>query len=309
MAKIKAAEMIHTTLDILKSYLAEFQLFLKLEKQSSVHTMQAYRRDILQFLSFSPRAPLGPPLLGEYSVFLLSKGLASSSIHRKLSALNAFFSYLYREELLELHPKALMVLPKKPQNLPKALRVQQVETFLDYPEYQGHFSDRDQAFLEVLYACGLRISECQTMTVDHIFFETKCVVVSGKRQKQRMIPIGDKAIYTIKKYIDGERKKLLDGRQEKELFLNRFGRPVSRQALFNIFKKRVRLARLSMTTSPHMLRHSFATHLLEGGADLREVQLLLGHADVATTQIYTSVSKARLRQVYNQAHPRAISKE
>ena len=290
----------------LSGYLPEFLDYLSHEKRVSSHTFEAYKRDIQQFFVFAKDLYLETSTLGLYSAHLTDSQRKGSTIHRKLSAIQSFCRFLFREQLLNQHPKHVLILPKKEQRLPKSLKPQDMANLIESQTEDQ--PDRDRAILELLYACGLRVSECQSLLLEDIYMEKARLVVNGKRNKKRMIPIGTAALESIKTYIQGERKVMeRPFLQEKALFLNRSGKPLSRQTLFAIVKKHVKISGVNPQTSPHTFRHSFATHILEGGADIREVQEMLGHADISTTQLYTRVTTDHLKRVYANAHPRFLS--
>ena len=266
-------------------HVPEFLLYLQHEKGVSSNTLSAYQRDLNQFFALYKQAPITSRNLGQFAQWLSTKQYSPASIHRKLSSLKSFCSYLFREQLIDNHPRGLISLPKPPQRIPKALKIPQVEALIGASDRL-----RDSAILELIYACGLRISEAQNLEISHIDWDSKTLRVVGKGNKQRSIPFGRKAEVALRTYI----KARSPGRR---VF------PWSRQTLYLIVKKAAR--RAGIKASPHTLRHSFATHLLEGNADLRLVQELLGHADIATTQIYTNVTRERLKSVYRKSHPRA----
>jgi len=283
-----------------KQALDDFLDRLIQEKNASAHTVSGYQSDLSQFFDHMGwDLDLNPRVIALYSGHLTQKAYSLSSIHRKLSAIQSYAHFLFQEGLTKQSPKGLVILPKQPQGLPKALSIHDAKALMDSSINTGNL--RDRAVLELLYGCGLRVSECVSLTLADFDQNFTWLKVFGKGQKVRWVPLGDFAQKAVQNYINHERPQIDD---IQVLFVNEKGRPLSRQTLFNVVKKYVRLARLPETTSPHTLRHSFATHLLEGEADLRDVQVLLGHADISTTQWYTSVSKARLRKVYQRAHPR-----
>ncbi|MFC1751875.1 site-specific tyrosine recombinase XerD [Thermoproteota archaeon] len=290
---------------IYQQQLQDFSMFLSYEKGASPNTISAYERDIKQCLNFLNGRDLNASHLSEFSSFLSKRGYKPDSIIRKMSSLKSFCNYLFREKLITTHPKALITRPKRQQLLPKSLRLKEIEQLIESPDDEDRFPLRDQAIIELFYSCGLRVSECLNMAINQINMERESVTVTGKGNKQRVVPLGSEAKKAIKQYLDKERPLISRTRSPNILFLNRFGKGFSRQGLYQVIKKYVRKAGLRETTSPHTLRHTFATHLLEGDADLREVQEMLGHADIATTQIYTRLSREKIRKIYQNSHPRA----
>jgi integrase/recombinase XerD len=236
----------------------------------------------------------------------LPQKFSINSVARKISAIKSFFHFLLREGQVKKDPAAEIELPKQPKRLPKALTFGEVFKLLAGGEGEkSRLWLRDLAILELLYACGLRAAELVALDVNDVNLEVAFVKCTGKGDKERIVPVGKKALQAIRDYLEKLRPKLMKKPEEKALFLDHWGRRLSRQGLFNLVKKYVRAAGITRHASPHTLRHTFATHLLERGADLRTVQEMLGHANIATTQIYTSVSRERLKKVYSQAHPRA----
>lgn len=289
--------------------LSDFLFFLRYEKGSSEHTIEAYHSDLNQFVQFlntDQLIAISAKSIAHFSTHLQSQAYHSSSILRKLSAIKTFCIYLYREKLIDIPPTGLLTIPKRKQRLPKALSEKAVYDLLAAPSESDRYFYRDRAILELFYSCGLRISELAMIAVDQIDLETEFIRVIGKGQKERMIPLGSYAKLAVLEYLTKDRPSILrEYTPSSILFLNHHGNPITRQGMFLIIKKYVAKAHLNSSISPHTLRHTFATHLLEGGADLRAVQELLGHADISTTQIYTSVSRKKLKQMYQHAHPRA----
>ncbi len=284
-------------------FLEEFLIYLKYEKGSSKNTVDAYKSDLIQFFCFLGSNQISSRQISFYAKDLHKREYSISTIFRKLSSLKSFFSYLYREGFIDTHPQSLVVMPKTQKKLPGTLSLKEVEKLIESPSQEDRYLFRDRAIMEVIYSCGLRISECKNLKISCINLQNKVITVFGKGGKERMIPFGEKVKDLIDKYIINERVILAGSYSGDFLFLNRSGKYFSRPGIYSLIKKYVRKASLKPDTSPHTLRHSFATHLLEGEADLREVQVLLGHADISTTQIYTHVSRERLRKVYEKAHP------
>jgi integrase/recombinase XerD len=283
---------------------------LTVERGLSRATLEAYGRDLDAYLAFLATAHLDPlrvdpAELTRYVLQARKSGLGSRSVGRALSAIRTFHRFLLAEELTDRDPTAHLEAPRAILKLPDTLSRAEVEALLAVPPADTPRSARDRTMLEVLYAAGLRISELVGLTLADVNLAGGFVRVHGKGSKERLVPLGRMALGAVKDYLESNRPALLKGRQVKTLFPGRAGRPLSRQAFFLALKRYSRRAGITRRVSPHVLRHAFATHLLEGGADLRSVQLLLGHADIGTTQIYTHLSRAHLQSVYKKYHPRA----
>jgi integrase/recombinase XerD len=292
----------------MQPYIDEFLSYLSVEKGCSRHTLTSYKRDLGQFAKMLGKKPVEGVSRGDLSLFLarLSSRFSITSVARKISALKSFFHFLAREGYVKQDPSKNIQLPKLPKRLPKALTFGEIFQLLSFgEESKTYLWLRDLAVLELLYASGLRSSELVALNIGDINLEVSFVKCTGKGDKERIVPVGKKALAAIKEYIEAFRPKLLKDKNEKALFLDKNGQRLSRQGVFNLVKKYVQKAGIARHASPHTLRHTFATHLLERGADLRSVQEMLGHANISTTQIYTSVSRERLKKVYSQAHPRA----
>ena len=286
----------------------EFISYLKVEKGCSKHTIASYRKDLQQFDKFLKGVSVFEVSRADLSLFVsrLSHKFSATSMARKISALKSFFHFMMREGYLKKDPSVDIKLPKLPKRLPKALTFGEVYKLLAGGDQEkSYLWPRDLAILELLYATGLRASEVTGLNVKDINLDVAFVKCTGKGEKERIVPVGKKAIQAIKNYLNGLRIKMVKNKEVAALFLDKNGRRLSRQGLFNIIKKYVKAAGITKHASPHTLRHTFATHLLERGADLRSVQEMLGHANISTTQIYTSVSRERLKKIYSQAHPRA----
>ncbi|HEX5545575.1 MAG TPA: tyrosine recombinase, partial [Nitrospira sp.] len=237
------------------------------------------------------------------------EALAPSSIARLLSAMRGWYRFLVRENLVEINPLRDMTTVRRPVRLPKTLTLQEVTALLELPVRDRAEDQRDRVMLELLYAAGLRVSELVGLSISQIDVNSGCVRVVGKGAKERVVPIGQTAGKMLGDYLEHVRPALLKGRSSRVLFLSRRGRGLTRQAFWKLLLLRARRAGISKPISPHMLRHSFATHLLEGGADLRIVQSMLGHADIATTQIYTHVESSRLRHIHRRYFPRQLGRQ
>ncbi|MCX5716673.1 MAG: tyrosine recombinase XerD, partial [Candidatus Omnitrophica bacterium] len=241
----------------------------------------------------------------DYLMNQKDRALASTTLSRNLVAIKMLFRYLTRERFIKDDAANLIESPKTWKKLPDALSVEEVETLLDAPDTNEWQGLRDKAFLEALYATGMRVSEAATLRISDLNMDVGFIKCTGKGQKERIVPLGGKARTAIKRYMEKARPQLVKKNpQEPLLFVNRFGRSISRQSLWNIVKVCALKAKIKKRLTPHVLRHSFATHLLERGADLRIVQELLGHTNISTTQIYTHISKDRLKAIHQKFHPR-----
>ena len=277
-------------------------MYLEIERNYSKHTILNYRKDLsecLEFLKDTPVEKIDYMQLRRYFASLREKEYRPRTLARKLSALRSFFKFLQREDVVDSNPAALMQSPKLDKNLPKFLSEEDMVRFLDAPIDEKKMGKRDCAILETLYSTGMRVSELVGLDVGDVDLFGNIVKVLGKGKKERLVPIGNKAVKAIHEYLD-ER-----GARAGALFLNNRGGRLSDRSVRNIVDKYVLKSAVQQNISPHVLRHSFATHLLDHGADLRSVQELLGHVNLSTTQIYTHVSTDRLKRVYDQAHPRA----
>ena len=287
----------------------EFLDYCQIEKGLSPNTMEAYARDLARFGAFwgSERDDSLPAAedLGRYVDFLDQAGLSRRSIARHMTTLRSFFGFLQAESGMASDPTALMPLPRHWKTIPKYLNEEEIGKLLAAPEANTYTGVRDRAMLELLYASGLRVSELCLLKFMDLAEELGVIRVDGKGGKQRMIPVGRKALAAIAEYLAGARPALLRGRASKYLFVTARGGPMTRQAFWKLLKEIGKKVGIFHRLSPHVMRHSFATHLLEHGADLRSVQVMLGHADISTTQIYTHVMKSRLREAVDQHHPRA----
>jgi integrase/recombinase XerD len=296
---------------LLRFHLDRFDDFLNLEQGSSPRTVEAYRRDIERLVDYATvKGALSPVditsrMLREFVYQLKDIGLAPSSIRRNISAVRTYFRFLLAEGAAARDPSERLETPKKWRTLPEVLTVEEVLRLLAAPTIDDTMVFRDRAMLELAYGAGLRVSEWITIGIRDVLFEDKLVRVFGKGSKERLVPIGRSAIGAVATYVRELRPKLEKGGGKGALFLNARGEPLTRMGAWKILRRHVERASIEKHVSPHTLRHSFATHLLEGGADLRAVQEMLGHADISTTQIYTHVDREYLRQVHRQFHPRA----
>jgi len=293
----------------------DFLSYLELERGLSRNTLNAYRTDLLQYGEFLSDHGVDalaarPADIGDFLADLATgngrPACAAATVHRKTACLRSFYKHLRRDELIGDDPTAALSAPRRAKKLPQVLNYAEVQKLLAAPRGDEPTTLRDRALLEVMYACGLRASETIGLELSDVDLHEGLLRARGKGSKERIVPLGRKAIAAISAYLRGGRSKLVGERHEVKLFVNFRGGPLSRQGLYKIVQRHARAAGLAGQMSPHTLRHSFATHLLAGGCDLRAVQEMLGHADIATTQMYTHLSGERLKEVYFQAHPRAV---
>jgi len=291
--------------------IASFLTHVRVEKGLSSNTVEAYRRDLLKFEDFAKKRKLGLEAirrddLVDFLAGLYRQKLESKTVARHLVTLRNFFRYAQVQELITEDPSVTLESPKIRRSLPGYLRLEEVERLLEQPDPKTPLGQRDRAMLEVLYSTGLRVSELIGLRVSDLEVKVGCVRCIGKGDKERIVPVGKKALGMVEKYLREARPKLLGKvTGSPTLFVNRRGRQLTRVGVWKILSEYGRRAGLRVALTPHMLRHSFATHLLERGADLRSVQLMLGHSDISTTQIYTHVVEERLKQIYKANHPRA----
>lgn len=288
----------------------EFIAYLDVERGLAANTLESYGRDLADFGAFLTRHKRSAlnsdeTTVGAYLKALQKEGRAAATIARRLAALKSFYQYMVREEHITINPAANLEAPKPKKRLPQILSIEEIEALLVQPDGSQPPGLRDRAMLEVLYATGMRVSELITLDTNHANLISGYVRCFGKGSKERMIPLGAPAIRALVHYLEFGRPVLIKIANEPALFVNQQGRRLTRQGFWKILKKYVVQAGITTEITPHTLRHSFATHLLDNGADLRSVQEMLGHADISTTQIYTFISRHRLREVYAQAHPRA----
>ena len=290
--------------------LPRFTDFIALEQGLSPRTQEAYRRDLARFAQFAATRGASAPLdvtarlLREYVYHLKDLGLSPASIRRNVSAVRTWFRFLTGDGIIVRDPSERLETPKRWRTLPEVLTVDEAQALLSAPTLDDPFVFRDRALLELAYGAGLRVSEWITLGVRDLLLDEGLVRVFGKGSKERLVPIGRSAIGAAAIYLRELRPKLEKGEGKGILFLNARGRPLTRMGAWKILRGYVERAGITRHVTPHTLRHSFATHLLEGGADLRAVQEMLGHVDIATTQIYTHVDREYLRQVHRSYHPR-----
>jgi integrase/recombinase XerD len=288
-----------------------FLTHVKVEKGLSANTVSAYRRDLAKFGAFAQKRKLALESVNrddlvDFLAGLYREKLESRTVARQLVTLRNFFRFAQIQELISADPSLNLESPKIRRTLPGYLRLEEVERLLEQPDGKTAFGLRDRAMLEVLYSTGLRVSELIGLRVSDLDSKVGCIRCIGKGDKERIVPAGRKALGMVEKYLRDARPKLLaKGASSPALFVNSRGVALSRVGVWKILSAYGRRAGLRVALTPHMLRHSFATHLLERGADLRSVQLMLGHSDISTTQIYTHVVEERLKQIYKAHHPRA----
>ncbi|MBW1667353.1 MAG: site-specific tyrosine recombinase XerD [Deltaproteobacteria bacterium] len=294
----------------LSNSLAEhFMHYLRVEKGLADNTIDSYGRDLARYLEFLETRKKGSPLkvsqddILDY-LFTLNGVLSPRSIARNISTIKGFYRFLVSEGKLEKNPTRLLNSPKLPLRLPGVLTTEEVEELLCQPDSATPRGKRDKAMLELLYATGLRVSELVRLKVSNINLEAGYVRTIGKGSKERMVPVGTKAMEALKDYLASGRRLFLKKRSSPYLFLSARGKPLTRQGFWKIIKRYGAKAGIDKVITPHSLRHSFASHLLEFGADLRSVQVMLGHVDISTTQIYTHVTTERLRKIHEKYHPR-----
>jgi integrase/recombinase XerC len=306
----------------MEKLIEQFLEHLRYERNVSSHTLRNYASDLEQFLDF-----LGPadssgkrkqlPDISEIDHLTIREWLAAlhtaqkkkASIARKLATLRTFFQFLVREGLVELNPAKLVSTPRREKKLPKHLSIEDAIRFIESPDLETDLGKRDRAMLELMYATGVRVAELTTLNIADVDFRNQLIRVTGKRRKQRIVPFGDPAGDAIRHYL-GVRDKFLfnapvSKRDDEALFLNYQGTRITTRSVGRMVEKYIRICAGIHNISPHALRHSFATHLLDSGADLRDIQELLGHARLSTTQVYTHVSMEKLIAVYDKAHPKA----
>ena len=302
--------------------LSQFLEHLRYERNVSEHTLRNYQSDLEQFYDYLAPADLqtgqrNEPDLPQIDHLTIREWLATlhaaqkkkSSVARKLAALRTFFQFLVREGVVELNPAKLVSTPRLEKKLPKHLSIEDAIRFIETPDLETDLGKRDRAMLELMYATGVRVSELTKLDIHDVDFKTKLIRVTGKRRKERIVPFGDPAHDALKNYLDVRDRFLnqapVSSREPEALFLNYQGTRITPRSVGRMVEKYILICAGMHDLSPHALRHSFATHLLDSGADLRDIQELLGHARLSTTQIYTHVSMEKLIEVYDKAHPKA----
>lgn len=291
--------------------LIKYLEYLLIERGMAQNTLESYGRDLRRFLDFvhddkklSDVRNITPEVIVEYLVKIREEGLSAVSMNRSLAAMRGLYKYLLREKIIQDNPLANIEMAKVWMKLPDTINKEEMKTILAQPGTQTIAGLRNTAMLELLYATGIRVSELINLTMNSFNWQVGFLVVMGKGSKERIVPVGKVAYNSVRKYVDEARPKLMQKKSTDVLFLNRFGRKFTRQGFWKIVVDCARKAGLQKKVYPHTFRHSFASHLLEGGADLRAVQVMLGHSDISTTQIYTHVTRERLREVHQKYHPR-----
>lgn len=299
----------------MEDHLEDFLHYLIVERGLSNNTIESYRRDLKKYIFYLKEVAGCPDLnivkretINAFLYFLKDEGKATSTIARSTASIRTFHQFLLRDQILSHDPSHHIGVPKMGRHLPKVLSMKEVEQLLASPSGDTPFVHRDKAMLEVLYATGMRVSELINLNLEDIHLTMGFLRCFGKGNKERIIPLGRVAVQALEYYIDQARTKLIKQNDTEALFLNHHGKRLSRQGFWKILKGYTKEAGIKKELTPHTLRHSFATHLLENGADLRSVQEMLGHADISTTQIYTHVTTSHLKNVYMQFHPRAKKK-
>jgi len=290
----------------MKQLLKKFLDYLSLQKNCSANTVKGYRRDVLQFINFLKKKKINSfksisyEDILSYLGYLRNYGYSETTIGRKVASLKSFFKFLSARKIIKSNPVALLSSPKKPDRLPDFLTVEEVEKILNIPSEKNWQSLRDKAILELLYSTGIRVGELTSLKIGDIDFFQELIKVKGKGKKERIVPVGSYALKALIEYIEKRPNK-----KEKNVFLNKYGKPLTERSVERIIDKYSKKAGIGKKITPHTFRHTFATHMLDRGADLRTVQELLGHERITTTQIYTHLTVERLKEFYNKTHPRA----
>ncbi|MEA2101074.1 MAG: site-specific tyrosine recombinase XerD [Thermodesulfobacteriota bacterium] len=286
-----------------------FLEYMIAERSVSENTLQAYARDLAVFFSWLSADKdkkfdeVDPDTLNEFVCFLRDKGLKPSSVNRRISTLRQFYRFLLDDGVVRHNPARDIITPGNTRTLPNFLTMDEVDRFLEAPDVSSSLGIRDRAMIEVLYATGLRVSELTGLNVHNLNIHTGYLITRGKGDKERIVPMGERASHWVNTYLLEVRPKM-NRKNTGSLFLTTRGSAMTRQNFWYMIKRYAQKAGIYRTISPHTLRHSFATHLLSGGADLRSLQMMLGHADISTTQIYTHITTTRLKQVHERYHPR-----
>jgi len=287
----------------------QFLDYLTVERGLAKNTIESYRRDLLKYQEYLKRKgavveKIARSDIQNFLLYIKDKGLSSSSIARNLVAVKVFYRFLVREGFIKDDPASVLDSPKLWKRLPDVLSIDEIQRLMDAPDLSNWMGIRDKASLELMYATGTRVSEVADLRMDGLNLDLGFVRCKGKGQKERIVPIGKTASKALVFYLEKVRPPLLKGKVSQHVFITRLGMRMSRQSFWKMIKKYVAAANIKKRITPHTLRHSFATHLLERGADLRVVQELLGHANIATTQIYTHINKDRLKSIHAKYHPR-----
>jgi len=295
----------------MEQLLDQFLNYLTVEKGLSLNTLEAYSRDLNKYLDFlylkdiKEIGATSDVTIISFKASLKKKGLSNRSIGRNISSIKMFYRFLSEGHHITSNPAANIDPPKGISKLPHILSIEEVDLLLEKPDMTKPLGLRDTTLLQLLYATGLRVSELVSLPLNNVNLEAGYLIAYGKGSKERLVPIGEVAQNYVKLYLEKARPQLLGDHQSNYLFVSRRGKPLTRQGFWKLIKKYALSAGIQKNITPHTLRHSFASHLLEGGADLRSVQMMLGHADISTTQIYTHVTSERLKKIHSQFHPRA----
>ena len=297
----------------MNKFILAFMDYLAFEKGLTSNTQAAYKRDLKKFLFYLAEHRQSikqweevtkKDIIG-FLAWEMDAGASYATVARNLSSIKSFYKFMILENYLSINPTTDLETPKIKRKLPQVLSIEEVDKLLEQCNVMLPLGLRDRAMLELMYGTGLRVSELLTLQIEDINFTAGFLRCLGKGRKERIIPVNNSSIMWVERYLGHSRYALLRGQQERSLFLNAHGRPLSRQGFFKLLGQYAEKSGIPKEITPHTLRHSFATHLLENGADLRAVQEMLGHADISTTQIYTHVTKIHLREIYQQCHPRA----
>lgn len=293
------------------THFQDYLTMLRVERNLSPRTLEAYQRDLKHYLSFIVDKDIISPSnisqmhIREYIRSLNEKGLAASSIARIFSSIRSYHKFLSAENYVDENPTLILISPKAPKKLPHVLMEEEISAIINAVVETFQYAKRDKAIIEMLYSCGLRVSELCALSLNNLYLNDDMIRIIGKGSKERLLPVGGRAKNFLNDYLIHCRPGIQKDKGSSSVFLSRNGNPLTRAMINNILRKWSQVAGISKSVSPHTLRHSFATHLLESGADLRFVQALLGHSDISTTQIYTHLDKHHLKEVYQTHHPRS----
>lgn len=294
----------------MKQLISSFAVYLEKERKLSSNTLESYKRDIKQYLEYLDKTGIqdisitNKTTVITYLLNLQKSGKATSTISRSLASIRSFYKFLLLNKLIEIDPTINLETPKIERRIPNTLTLQEVDNLLMQPLEHTNKGARDKAMLELLYATGIRVTELISLNIEDANLDLGFIRCSSG-SKERVIPIGSIALNSLTKYINDHRVSFIKNQDEQALFLNYYGKPLTRQGFWKIIKSYTEQAKIGKSITPHTLRHSFATHLIQNGADLKSVQEMLGHSDISTTQMYTHLMKHRIKEVYDKTHPRA----